>query len=110
MSPAVRPPWGLGEFLQLSLRLLEPERHAHLAVHRRRGGEVLACLFALARAREQLPEAEVAVGDEWAHAALEGQGQGVAIETLRVRAIARRCDVAGQTEGIGFASASPEPA
>src|SRR4030095_15460160 len=51
------------------LRLLQPVRHPHLAVRRRRGGEVLAGLIALARAPVELAEAEVAVGDEGAHAA-----------------------------------------
>src|SRR5215831_21163529 len=55
---------------QLRLRLLKPVRHAHLAVHRRRCGEVLVALLAIARAREQLPEAEVAVGDERPYAQL----------------------------------------
>src|SRR5215831_14386457 len=48
MPPAVRLPWGLRECLQLSLRLLEPEAHVHLAVHRCRGGEVLVALLTLA--------------------------------------------------------------
>ena len=77
-----RPPWRLGEFLQLSLRLLEPEAHVHLTVHRRGGGEVLPRLLALARARSQLPEAEVAVGDERAHAARLGEGQRLAVVSL----------------------------
>jgi len=34
----------------LRLRLLQPLRHPHLAVHRRRGGEVLLRLLARARA------------------------------------------------------------
>src|SRR5215467_2901427 len=63
----------------LRLRLLQIEPHIHLAVHRRRGGEVFARLFALARARAQLPEAEVAVGDERTHAARLGEGQGLAV-------------------------------
>src|SRR5437773_6574703 len=46
------------------LRLLQPEPHIHLAVHRRRGGEVLLRLLALTRAPVELAEAEVAVGDE----------------------------------------------
>src|SRR5262249_23539052 len=60
-------------------RLLEPEPYVYLAVHRRRGGEVLARLLALARACEHLPEAEVAVGDERAHAARLGEGQCLAV-------------------------------
>src|SRR5262245_28442780 len=34
-----------GRFRHLPLRLLQPVRHAHLAVHRRRGGEVLLRLL-----------------------------------------------------------------
>mgnify|MGYP003694201217 CR=1 FL=1 len=48
--------------LQFRLRLLSQNRHPHLAVHRRRGGEVLLRLLALARAPVELAEAEVAVG------------------------------------------------
>jgi hypothetical protein len=48
------------------LRLLQPVRHPHLAVHRRRGGEMLLGLLALVRAPVELAEAEVAVGDEGA--------------------------------------------
>ncbi len=43
-------------------------------VHRRRGGEVLAGLVALAVALGELGEAEMAVGDEGAHAARLGKG------------------------------------
>src|SRR6266496_2594939 len=56
------------KFSHLCLRLLQPEAHVHLAVHRRRGGKVLASLVLLARATVELAEAEVAVGDERAHA------------------------------------------
>src|SRR5262249_3596283 len=52
------------------LCLLQPVRHPHLAVHRRRGGEMLLRLLTLARAPVELAEAEVAVGDEGAHASL----------------------------------------
>src|SRR5262249_32883892 len=52
------------KLLHLSLRLLQPVRHPHLAVHRRRSGEMLLRLLALARAPVELAEAEVAVGDE----------------------------------------------
>jgi hypothetical protein len=41
-------------------RLLQPELHAHLALHRRRGGEMLVRLLALARAPVELAEAQVA--------------------------------------------------
>src|SRR5262247_790736 len=71
------------ESLELRLRLLQPVRHSHLAVHRRRGGEVLLRLLALARARAELAEAEVAVGDEGAHLELFRHVQGVPVSRLR---------------------------
>src|SRR5262245_55713737 len=55
--------------MHLRPRLFQPVRHPHLAVHRRRGGEVLLCLLALARAPVQLAETEVTVRDEGTHAA-----------------------------------------
>src|SRR5262249_2335644 len=54
--------------IYLCLRLLQPVRHPHLAVHRRRGGEMLLRVLTLARAPGELAEAEVAVGDEGAQA------------------------------------------
>src|SRR5215831_18833591 len=59
--------------LHLSLSLLQPVRHAHLAVHRRGSGEVLAGLLTLSRAPVEFAEAEVAVGDERSHAELGGE-------------------------------------
>jgi hypothetical protein len=61
--------------LQLRLRLLQPVRHAHLAVHRRRGREVLLRLLTLARTPVELTEAEVAVGDD-GDDVLAGEGRG----------------------------------
>ena len=52
------------------LRLLQPELHAHLAIHRGSNLEVLFCLLALADIRVQLAEAEVTVRDERTHAQL----------------------------------------
>ena len=46
------------------LGLLQPETHVHLAVHRRRGAELLLGLLALAGTPVQLAEAEMAVGGE----------------------------------------------
>src|SRR5205823_14570121 len=73
---------GSSQFLHLRLRLLQPEPHVHLAVHRRSGGEVLAGLLLLARAPTELAEAEVAVGDEGAHAARLAERQSVAVVGL----------------------------
>src|SRR5881396_2020739 len=66
----------------LCARLLQPEPHVHLAVHRRCGGQVLLGLFLLARSPEQLAEAEVAVGGEGAHAEVGGECQGLAVRVL----------------------------
>ena len=72
----LEPHWGqrISSLPHLRLGLLQPEPHVHLAVHRRRGGEVLLGLLALARAPVELAEAEVAVGDEGAHAEFGGKG------------------------------------
>ena len=63
----------LGSRLLLGLRSLLPVRHTHLPIHRRRNGEVLVRLLTLAHALVEPAEAEVAVGDEWAHAELVGK-------------------------------------
>src|SRR5262249_50378760 len=52
------------QFFQFRSRLLQPVRHAHRAIHRRRCGEMLLRLLALARAPVERAEAEVAVGGE----------------------------------------------
>src|SRR5215470_15929457 len=94
-----------GEPSQLSLRLLQIERHVHLAVHRRRSGEVLARLLGLAFARAQLPEAEVAVGDERTHAARLCEGQRLAVvglAALGVELLGVGRDVPEQMDGIGL--------
>src|SRR5262245_9234420 len=67
---------------QLRLRLRQIEAHVHLAVHRRRDGEVLASLLALACAPGELAEPEMAVGDEGAHAAGLCQGERLAVVGL----------------------------
>src|SRR5215831_3401778 len=64
------------------LRFMQPVRHAHLAVHRRRGGEMLPGLLALVGTAVKLAEAEVALGDEGAHAQLLGQREGRVIVSL----------------------------
>ena len=79
--------------------LREPEAHVHLPVHRRRGGEVLVRLLALARAPVELGEAEVAVGDERAHSARLGEGERLAVvglAALGVEAVGMGRDIAEQ--------------
>src|SRR5262245_32213396 len=68
-----------GRLSHLRLRRLQPICHPHLAVHRRRGGEMLLRLLALARAPGELAEAEVTVGDQRAHAELVGERQRLAV-------------------------------
>src|SRR5262245_30202708 len=89
------------QLLYLSLRLLQPVRHPHLAVHRRRGGQVLLRLRALARATVELAKAEVAVGDEGAHSEFLGQRGGLAVARLGLIGIgwiAARGDLAEEVQ------------
>src|SRR5262249_42457188 len=61
-------------------------------------------LFALARACEQLPEAEVAVGDERAHATRLGEGQRLAVvglAALGIEPVGMVRDVTDQAERMG---------
>jgi hypothetical protein len=87
----------------VSFGLLQPVRHAHLAIHRRRGGEVFSGLFGLARTPVELAEAEVAVGDEGAHAELLAEPKGFAVCHLcfaEVRWFAAGRDLPKQLEGV----------
>src|SRR5689334_7875644 len=72
----------LAELGRLLLRLLQPVRHPHLAVHRRCGGEVLLRLFQLVRAPVELAEAEMAVGGQRTHPELFGPDEGRAVVRL----------------------------
>src|SRR6266851_1403826 len=88
----------------LRLRLLQPVRHAHLAVHRRRGGEVLLRLLSVAGAPVELAEAEVAVGDEGPHAARLGERQRLAVvglAPLGIEPVGMCRDVAKQVQHMG---------
>jgi len=59
----------LTQLAQLLFRLLQPVRHVHFAVHRRRDGEVFLSPLAIAPAMMQFGEAEMTMGYERAHAA-----------------------------------------
>ena len=69
----------LSERPQLGLRLLQPVRHPHLAIHRRRRRKVLVRLLALSSSAIQLREAGVAVSHEGTHTALFGKGLRIAV-------------------------------
>src|SRR5215831_4782398 len=80
MTDETRPRWfrcddrGIGttsrRVAHLRFRLVQVEPHIHLAVHRRRDGEVFLCLVALTGLPIEPAEAEVAVGDGRPHAQL----------------------------------------
>src|SRR5260370_3957992 len=66
----------------LRLGRLQPELHAHLAVHTRCGRQLPLRILPLARAPVELAEGEVAVGDERSHAARRVEGQRLAVVGL----------------------------
>jgi Glucose / Sorbosone dehydrogenase len=80
-----------GEVGANSLRLLQPVRHAHLAVHRCRGRETLLGLLALIRLDVALGEVEVAMGHEGAHATTLDELERIAI-VLAGRVRSRRAE------------------
>src|SRR6516162_11947471 len=67
---------------EFRFRLLQPEAHIHVAVHRRRRHEMLVCLRLLPGAPIELPEAEVAVGLERAYAQFLGRHERLTIVCL----------------------------
>src|SRR5215510_747914 len=68
--------------------LRRPVHHVHFAVHRRRGGDVVLRLLAMAPAAVQFAEAKVAMGDERAHAAGLGERQRLAVVLFTMFAVA----------------------
>src|SRR5262245_11582988 len=71
----------------LRLRLLQPEPHIHLAVHRCRDVEVFLCLVALTGLPIEPAEAEMTVGDQGAHTAVRRNHERLAIVVLTLFAI-----------------------
>src|SRR5215470_1492230 len=61
----------------LCLRLLQPKPHIHLAVQRRRGGEMLLGLLRLTHSPIEPADTEVTAGEERAQPQLLGQRFGV---------------------------------
>src|SRR5262245_8759725 len=70
---------------------------------------MLLRLLGLACASGQLAEAEVAVGDEGAHAALAGERQRLAVGAFGVVRTLRGRDVTREAERMGLAWPSPQP-
>src|SRR5262245_2394790 len=88
----------------LALCLLDPERHVHLPVYGRRAGHKLLSPLGLTRAPEEFAEAEVAVGDQGAHAARLGEVQCLAVAgfpALGLGPIGMAGDVGEQVPGMG---------
>src|SRR5499433_1413228 len=81
----------IGPLREFGLRLLQPVRHPHLVIHRRRSGEMLLRLLALARAPVELPEAEVAVGETRAHRKFRRQSRRTFIEDPRNSWVGKFC-------------------
>src|SRR5262249_11467787 len=83
----------------------QPVRHPHLAVHRRRGGEMLLRLLALADAPVELAETQVAVGHDRTHAQLVSDGHGLPVggfSRFRIWWVAMRGDLAQSAERPRF--------
>src|SRR5262245_6671125 len=64
---------------EFRLRLLQPEAHVHLAVHRRGGGEMLAGLRSFPPSPVELTEPKMAVRDERTHLEFVGELHGLAV-------------------------------
>src|SRR5262249_17510584 len=103
-------PLPLPKLAHFSRGLLHPVGHIHFAVHRRRDGEVLVCLLAVATVAMHFGKTKVAVGDERTHAAGLGKRQGLAVVAFGVLIAACRGNVTGEAESVGLAGSSPEPA
>src|SRR5713226_6413022 len=92
----------------LRLRLLQPVPHVHLAVHRRRGEQLLPDLLGFARAPIEFAEAVVTMGNERAHTELRGECQGLLVVVfgfLRFGGVAARSDLAQKEQGPCFVAA-----
>src|SRR5438093_5116032 len=71
------------QFPHLRLRLLQPELHVHLAVHRGRRGQVLLSLLLSIGSPGELAEAEMAMGDERAHTEFSGAAHSFSVVICR---------------------------
>jgi hypothetical protein len=69
-----------------------PVRHTHFVVEGRRGREMASRLLTLACVSVELAEAEVAVGDEGAHAKFLGSGPCALVVPVRPFNVAHRID------------------
>src|SRR5215471_1076089 len=99
-----------GDGFRLGSYPLQPEGHVHLAVHRRRGGEVLAGVVPLAPALVENTETPVTVSDKGTHAPRFGEGQRLTVVGLGgvgVTALRMGRDVTEQVPGVGGEAGMP---
>jgi hypothetical protein len=95
-------------FPEGQLRLLQPEHHVHLAVHRLGGRQVLLRPRIGSGSPIERAEAKVAMGRQWAHAEILCQGPGFAVAglgLLHVGCSAVEGDLAEKVEDIGLVAA-----
>ena len=96
-------PDGSAHLRQHRLGLGQPEGHVHDTIHLDSRGQRRAGLGSLAHRGIQCAQAKVAVGLEWAHAELFGQGEGLVVMgggCVDVRGSAMRGDLTEEAEGI----------
>src|SRR5262249_50241705 len=77
----------LSQPMHLRVRLLQPEAHLHLTIHRDCGGQERAGVITLADPPIEPAEAQIAVRDEGAHAARLGECQPLAVMGLALLGI-----------------------
>src|SRR5215468_5301218 len=91
----------LPQQLQLGLRLIEPVRYAHFAVHRRGGVQMFLGLHPLTGALAEVSEPEMAVGDKGPKPKLACYRERLPVVHLRgsgIRRIGERDDVTEQSK------------
>src|ERR1700719_1377390 len=84
--------------------LLEPEIHAHLAVHRARGAQILARVLGLPDASLELRQTQAAVSDQRAHAMPLGEYQRLPVVSsaaFGIELVWMGCRVAEKPERMG---------
>src|SRR4030095_7463769 len=100
------------QLLHLCLRLLQPVRHAHLAVHRRRGGEGLLRFLLFACASVELAEGAVATGEEGRHPESHSEHKGLpegGFGQFHVEGVAPRVDLTAKPPRPSLPSPLPAP-
>src|SRR5215468_6767143 len=98
----------LTQLAELCFRALRPVCHFHFAIHRPCDCELFLSATLIASATVHFAQAEVAVGDEWAHAAWLREGQSLAVIAFSVLGPGCGCDVTIEAKRVSLASPSPK--